>query len=405
MKIQSGSLLQGGVPLTGMEEKSKIFGPGSFPVGEELKHAIHASSQDELNATIVYYAESLFAHDIPESDPGEIMASFIGLMSQKLDEGRFKNFLDAAWSTGCGPERISRVFVDGVIAWEKHKIDRQPDRQFALAVAMTCELGVFLIQKLHDQSGWTPEKTDDSLQSVTSYLFSLSNLQNSCVRLSLIRYFGVLSAYQVDHSQLSRIMGRFGHSMLYQLLVLLNDKKSSGYAFSYLLENIPFYFMPEGAHQKMVHETFNNYMLKQPEVLTAFLKKLAKNLKKSDEKYQAACREVFCTHLGALLRTASDINRKSLIWEILSAIEEASDLPTRNRYIKALTDSPTCAGSLKSFLREISKGSCRAKHGNHITIARKTLGKSSARKINLTCIKGAGAIIQMSSLSCHSQVA
>ena len=168
-----------------------------FPEGDDLRKAGQALNDKDWANVMKYFASTLYMDSENVYGPGDVLSSLISLMSQKLDEKKYRQFLQCSWDLGAHPETISRRFVDGVISWEKHKSSREPDQSFSLAVAMTCEMGVFLVEKMNE-GNLTPDKIKDNLKSVTGYLFSLSNLQNSCIRLSLIRYFGVLAAQGID---------------------------------------------------------------------------------------------------------------------------------------------------------------------------------------------------------------
>src|SRR5690606_18318848 len=103
------------------------------------------------------------------------------------------------------------------------------------------------------------------LDHIATFLLSVSNANSSCIRLSLLHYFGVCERHSEQKVCFNRIMGRFGHTVLDHLFNLLFRKRSEAVALQYLVENLPHVLEADRHAQKIVHETFKFYMLKQPE--------------------------------------------------------------------------------------------------------------------------------------------
>src|SRR5690606_41340755 len=114
-------------------------------------------------------------------------------------------------------------------------------------------------------------------------------------------YFGVTEHGTVNHQSFNRIMGRFGHTVLDHLFNLLFKKRSEAVALQYLLENLAFFLEADRHSQRIVHETFKFYMLKQPERFVLFIQAFTEHLAVSGEDYDEAAR-VFMQHLVLLLK-------------------------------------------------------------------------------------------------------
>jgi hypothetical protein len=190
---------------------------------------------------------------------------------------------------------------------------------FEMSVALICELGLS-IQEYHKAYPGEFSRAQALLDHIATYLLSVSNANSSCIRLSLLHYFGVTEHGQTQKSYFNRIMSRFGHTVLDHLFNLLFRKRSEGVALQYLLENLPFVLEADRHSQKIVHETFKYYMLKQPERFSLFVQAFADELKAHPEATYDECRKTFLQHLGAMLKVASDVNHRQLGREFLTAM-------------------------------------------------------------------------------------
>src|SRR5690606_9680768 len=133
---------------------------------------------------------------------------------------------------------------------------------FEMAVALVCELGIS-IQEYDRAYPGEFRRASALLDHIATYLLSVSNANSSCIRLSLLHYFGVTEHGAEQKICFNRIMSRFGHTVLDHLFNLLFRKRSEAVALQYLIENLPYVLEADRHSQKIVHETFKFYMLKQ----------------------------------------------------------------------------------------------------------------------------------------------
>lgn len=216
-----------------------------------------------------------------------------------------------------GCMKLIQIGLSSEIADSKHQ-----DDAYAAAVMLICDLGKTIEQK--NRSG--EESFVDAhklLPQITTYLLSVSNLNNYVIRLSLLHYFGYMTRGGKNHAEFDRVMNRFGYTVLEFLFQLLFQKKTEGIALQFLLDNFPFILEAPSSSQRIIHEIFKYYILKQPDRCSLFLQTLGDSL--NQESTSKRARHTFLQHLGALLQVASKINHKPLVYDLLSSIYRIKD--------------------------------------------------------------------------------
>lgn len=214
-------------------------------------------------------------------------------------------FLAELFSHANWPE-VSFVFVEVALTTELVE-DSHIAATFSTAVSLVCELGLSIHAYDKLKPGAIPA-VRNLLDHIATYLLSVSNFNNSRIRLSLLNYFGVVG--DKDMSPFNRVMGRFGHTTLEQLFGLLFNKRTEAVSIQYLLENIPYMFMGNSGSQEIIHETFKNSMLKHPERFSLFLESL--NDAMQEDIVHKRSKKAYVQHLGALLKISNDLNHKQL---------------------------------------------------------------------------------------------
>ena len=375
----------------------KLFSQGNLPIDKEVVKAYKTLESDNKEPFYQFYVDAILEQEKERTWKSYVMESCLQMAHYRLDEKQVVKLIELFWQKD-EPLKVCQSFIESMIAWEKNLEIKEEHDLFPFAVALTCEFGIYFAKELHKQKQ-TDQNIHKILDPIGSYLISLANINDPGVRLALLRYFAILANIQSDHTDFVRIMNRFGHSVMLNLLNRLSDRKVAAYATSYLLDNFHLFFILDEKNQLIVHESLKNYMLKEPEILTSLLKKLAKQLKKTQKDQSDRYAKVFESHLGALLSVAAELSRKSLAWGLLAVIEEFSSLKSRNEYIKAVINKKLGSPQFHSFLRELSKSSCRTKAGQKLLLDACKSKKPSV--INLIDSKGCGAIKQMSNLSLY----
>ena len=239
------------------------------------------------------------------------------------------------WLTSAGSEKLLHTFLEELFAqpgcddacWVlvELALTAEPAEtdhggaMFEMAVAMICELGLSL-QEYNKAFPGEFNRANQLLEYIATYLLSVSNANSICIRLSLLHYFGVFEHELSHKNYLNRVMGRFGHTVLDHLFTLLFTKRSEAVALQFLVENLPFILEADNSTQKIVHETFKNYMLKHPDRFSLFAQTFAEALANNDDGSFANASKVYLQHLAAMLRVVSNVNHKTLARELIVAV-------------------------------------------------------------------------------------
>lgn len=383
--------------VTSYSDAYKLFSQGNLPIDNEVVKAYKTLDSEDKKPFYKFYVDAILQQNKDKTWKSYVMESCLQMAHHRLDEKQVSKLIELFWQKN-DPAIVCQLFIESMIAWEKNLEIKEEHTLFPFAVALTCEFGVHFAKELHKQD-YKGQSINSVLDPISSYLISLANINDPAVRLALLRYFATLANIQSDHNDFIRIMNRFGHSVLLNLLNRLSDPKVSTYATSYLLENFHLFFILDEKNQIIVHQTLKNYMLKEPEMLSLLLKKLAKQLKKSRKEQAIGISKTFESHLGALLCVAAELSRKSLAWNLLAVIEEFAGLRMRNEYINAVITKKLGSNRFHSFLRELSKSSCRTKAGQKLLT--EACKSKQVNSITLMDSKGCGTIKQLSNLTLH----
>lgn len=252
------------------------------------------------------------------------------------------------WLSYTADDEIGKIFIAGVF---KQKNARQScwvlveialnqeivvaDRRelvYATAVALICELG----QQLNALSDKKPETFVDKellWDHLATYLSSLSNVNNSAVRLSLISYFASMSHTEVGSRFFVRIMQRFGYTALDRLFIALFDKKQQTVALEYLLSTLPALLRGDNQIQRTLSKVFQHYMYRQPKYSVVFLRIL------SEEVHDEIARQNLLKHLASLYLVLSEIDQHDLAADYLLNISTFNKDPEFKEIINSTLDS------------------------------------------------------------------
>ena len=228
------------------------------------------------------------------------------------------------------------------------------DDIFAMAVALVCELGV-AVREVGIKYTEESESVSKVLDHVSTYLLSVSNSSSPCIRLSLVHYFGVVEQGKSNKPGFNRVMGRFGHTVLEHLFLLLFNKKTENVSLQYLMENLPFVLEADNHCQSILHQTFKFYMLKKPERFALFLHTFATHVRNKPGE-NTAVKRVFLQHLGVLLKVVSEVNHKSLARELLIVILSFEGEAFKDELISLISVDETIRPSFKQLLEKMLKG-------------------------------------------------
>ena len=274
------------------------------------------------------------------------------------------NFRDSCWA-------LIEIALSHEIAESEHG-----DEIFATSVAFICELGHNLNEAMEDN----PTKFRDKellWNHLATYLLSMSSMNSSAVRLSLLSYFGAMSYTEVGKRFFNRIMCRFGYTVLDHLFFLLFNKKSEAMALEYLLHNLPWVLGGDYFAQDTLHKIFQHYVYRHPERFVLFLRTFSEELfiKMAEPKHQIWFQEIkqsFLKHMASLYMTLSEINHRTLATEFLSVLEKFE----RDDFLSDLWQGVYSSENLKPFFKSHLS---RVMHGNIRLYAPKITRKRGRR--------------------------
>ncbi|MBF0440660.1 MAG: hypothetical protein HQK54_02035 [Oligoflexales bacterium] len=225
----------------------------------------------------------------------------------------------------------------------------------AMGVAVVCELGLFLNQ-LYQSNEEDFKDADKLLTQISTYLLSVSNSSNSCIRLSLMNYFGRIEP-AAKKQGLNRIMGRFGYTVLEQLFTMLFNKKTEAVSLQYLLENTPYILEGDNHCQKIIHETWKFYLLKKPERFILYICTQADFLNSLNNTRYEHAKMIFLQHLHVLLRVLSEINHKGLSQEIITIMLKIESSRHKDQIINEILTDKVIRTYLKDIIVKMKNGS------------------------------------------------
>lgn len=273
---------------------------------------------DRLAAEIL--VESLYAV-LTAASSEKVMIAFL---EELFDSDQFEN--------------VTRHLVEISLGGEVGE-DELSKSVVSAAVALICEIGLN-VQRIEDEDPGRIERAKALSDHIAAYLLSVSNTNVQAVRLSLLRYFSQTEYGVSGKTNYTRLMVRFGHSIMESLFQQLFVKKSERVAVQYLLENLPCALEAGSDTQKILHETFKQHMFKESERFCLFMHELGSHLiSLGSENSLCPAAESFARHLIALFKVTSDLGHKELGREILQELHKFSAFGDISHWIRSIETS------------------------------------------------------------------
>ena len=247
--------------------------------------------------------------------------------------------------------RVCAIFTEFSLTFELGELE-DDDGLFSTAVAVVCELGLNL-QILAEKFPIQFTEGHATLSHIATYLLSVSNSSNPCIRLSLVHYFARAEENSEQKLGFNRIMSRFGHTVFEHLFLQLFDKKTEAVAMQYILENLPYVLLGDNHCQNILQETFRFYLLKMPDRFCLFAKEFTRNLNEWDAKQAPRAKEVFLKHLGRLYKTISDLSNREIAKDILLMIVSVQNVPFRNELLDMIENDPSMKMPMRLVIQKI----------------------------------------------------
>ena len=310
----------------------KILGnEGSSLLVQHIAVRLGDRYDDRLAAEIL--VESLYAI-LTAASSEKIMIAFLEeLFSSDEFESVTRHLVEISLGGEVGEDELSKSVVSS-------------------AVALICEIGLN-IQRVEDDDPGRIDKSKSLSDHIAAYLLSVSNTNVQAVRLSLLRYFSQIEYGDSGKKNYTRLMSRFGHSIMEALFQQLFVKKSEKVAAQFLLENLPCALEAGGETQRMLHETLKQHMLKESERFCLFMHELGSHLIAiSQEGALCPAAESYARHLVALYKVTSDLGHKDLGREVLQELYKFSPFGDCAQWIRSIESSAEIRRAFRELASE-----------------------------------------------------
>lgn len=338
-----------------LEEAKQLVDLGILMTWKDFK-VLRKFLKDEEIIDLVVYCAARLSERVESRLPAEILTeSLLIIFANVTDENVLVAFLQEVLMQ---PNRAvtCSILVELAITADVSDGDKA-EEIFAIAVALVCELGTMVRQMQMTD----PEELGNSgqklLDHISTYLLSVSNSSDNCIRLSLLHYFGSLEKGKVHKTGFNRIMGRFGHTVLEHLFVLLFNKKTESVALQYLLENVPYILEADDHAQTILQETWKHHLLKKPERFALFVQALSKHLLQLPDDEARQCRRTFMQHLALLIKKVAEVDHKELGRQLLSAMAGFQQEPFFKEIVGRLAKDMTLRESFRNLVLKMSEAS------------------------------------------------
>lgn len=320
-----------------LEQACRLIDYGVLLRWRDMRTLRRAFSDADETSVMRHFARRLADRYANRLQTEILVESALIWLANAASEKLVNIFLEELFAqAGC--EDVCRVLVEVALSLELSD-SSHGDEILDMAVALICEMGLSVFEYHKEYPGEFP-KAMALLDHTATHLLAKSNANSGSVRLSLLHYFGVIEHGCPQHPSVSRLMIRFGHTVLDQLFTLLFKKRSEAVALQFLIENLPYVLEADHAVQKIVHATFRTYMLKQPERFCLFLQAFSDDLSSREEASFVFPKQQFLHHLAVLFRVVSEVNQRQLAGELVTALTKFSEFSGLPMVINNLEADP-----------------------------------------------------------------
>ncbi|RZA19169.1 MAG: hypothetical protein EOP10_19945 [Proteobacteria bacterium] len=334
--------------MSSLEDATHLVDLGVLLTWKDFK-VLRKVLKDEELVDLVVYAASRLSERVESRLPAEILTeSLLIIFANIQEENVLEAFLQEVLNQ---PNRIATcsMLVELALTADVSDADKA-DEIFSIAVALVCELGTMIRQMQISEPEELGTQGQKLLDHISTYLLSVSNSSDNCIRLSLLHYFGSLEKGKTHKVGFNRIMGRFGHTVLEHLFVLLFNKKTESVALQYLLENVPYILEADDHAQTILQETWKHYLLKKPERFALFVQALSAHILSLPEEDSRQCRKTFMQHLALLTKKVAEVDHKELGRQLLSALAGFQGEPFFREIVGRLAKDLTLRDSFRSLV-------------------------------------------------------
>ena len=175
------------------------------------------------------------------------------------------------------------------------------------ALVILTEFGLMLANQ-QGKSALDLKGTAGVVEYISTSLLARSNVNSTAMRITLVHFLSSCNLGRQSTQQLNRVISRFGHSLLEELLrAFFDDKKKMHAAFYFLVEHLSAFFAASPALAVMCHDVLKHYMLKYPAEFPSFLASYSEVAPRDKETLVLATK-----HISLLYRAAIDVYQRPL---------------------------------------------------------------------------------------------
>jgi len=212
-----------------VEVAKQLIDYGSMLQWRDMRTIKRTLSEEDQKAILKHFAKRVVERSGHRLQMEILVESALVWMANAGEEQYLFAFLEEFFAQD-GADAAAWTMVEIALTVELSE-NSHDEEIFEMAVALVCELGSS-IKEYDAKFPGEFSKAPALLDHISTYLLSVSNANSSCIRLSLLHYFGVVEHGQPSRVCFNRIMSRFGHTVLDLLFSLLFKKRSEAIACS-----------------------------------------------------------------------------------------------------------------------------------------------------------------------------
>ncbi len=175
------------------------------------------------------------------------------------------------------------------------------------ALVILTEFGLLLANQ-QGKSALDHKGASHVVEYISTSLLARSNVNSTAMRIALVHFLASCEPDRKSTQQLNRVISRFGHSLLEEMLkAFFDDKRKLTAAFFFLVEHLSSFFAASPKLAEMSHEVLKHYMLKYPSEFPTFLASYSEGVPKDVHTLTLATK-----HFALLQRAAIDVYQRQL---------------------------------------------------------------------------------------------
>lgn len=247
--------------------------------------------------------------------PDDVLWMFLSALAAEQDSESMSAFLKFLTDKTRNSDALREVAISLLELADNEIVNNEANRLPVgpTALVMLTEMGLALAAR--DGKSKLDPDVEAVVEYITSSLLARSNITDTSMRLSLIHFLSRRPVNANSSKQLTRIINRFGHTLLEDLTqACFEDKKRSNAAFYFLVQHLNVFFIASPTLAEMSIDVLRHTMLRFPEEFPSFLSSYCKLVDREPLNLSITTR---CVTI--LLQSAIEVGRKSLA-QSLSAI-------------------------------------------------------------------------------------